>query len=479
MRARRIGLVAVLAVFWGGAAQAQPWPFTIFTSRADWTAAAGAVTTVDFEGVAPSSGYAPYDTPQGYSVFGLRFVGVSPQNAAIPYYLRIVHPGYNASYNWGSGAVLHGPSIRILGNNAGGPGSALVITPPADTYAFGLDLMTTFDEGDNYTVQVRTPSGTYTTPGPVRTALRPTRTFFGLALTERILEVRLWSFSLPVIDNVSFSASAQAPGVPRNLTASAVGTTVNISWGEPLTGGAPSTYELLASVSPGGPPVASLSTASTSLQVPGVPNGTYYLRVRAANAQGQSALSNDVTVTVGQSAGLLTLQPVAPIVAGQVLTLSWQSTPVTSSYTVVVQGGPGIGGPVPVTTAGCCTVSLPVPAAIAPGTYRFVVSVPGLTSNPIDVQILPPGPFTLSLSRTTARAGDLVTFSWHDLGLGASAQYQLLVAPSGTTSFGPLLTSPCCSLPVTIPAGAAGAYDLLVRAPNARDSNVVTLQVTP
>jgi hypothetical protein len=461
----------------GRDAMAQALPFTTFTSRTAWETAAGSVTTIDFEGIAANASYAPFDRAQGYDRFGMRFVGMSPANAAIPYYLRVVSPTYAPDYNWGSGAVMHGPPIIIQSNNVGGPNSAIVITPPADVYAMGGDIMTIFPQGENVTVQVRTTSGVY--PVPTSTAARPTRTFVGIVSPERILEVRVFSYGFPVIDNVAFSASALAPGTPTNLTATAAGSTVTISWNAPVTGGAPSQYELLASATPGGTPIASLGTANTSLSVADVPNGTYYLRVRAANAVGQSSPTAEVPVTVGGASGVITLNPAGPVALGGTVTLSWQATPVAASYTINVLGGPGIAGPTTVAAAGCCSVALPIPLNVAPGTYTLVVSSGGVTSAPIALQVLPAAPFTLSISRPSARAGEAVTFSWTDLGLGPGVQYELLAAPAGSTAFAPVAPASCCGLTVTVPAGVSGAYDLVVRGSNTRQSSAVTLQITP
>jgi hypothetical protein len=461
----------------GREATAQSFPFTTFTDRTAWLAAAGSVTTIDFESIAANGSFTAFDTAQGHTRFGMRFVGQSPANAAVPHYLRVVSPTFAPDYNWGSGSVMHGPPIILQGTNVGGPNSAIVITPPADVYAMGGDIMTVFPQGGNVTAQVRTTSGVY--PVPVSTAARPTRTFVGIVSPERILEVRVFSLGFPVIDNVAFSANALAPGTPANLSATATGSTVNISWNAPNTGGSPSLYEVVASLTPGGAPVASLGTSNTSLQVPSVPNGTYYLRVRAANAVGQSPLTGEVAVTVGTPAGLLTLAPAGPVTLGQSVTLSWQSTPVVANYTITVLGGPGIGGPTTVATAGCCSVSLAIPLNVAPGTYSVVVSGGGVTSAPIALQVLPAAPFTLSLSRTSARAGDAVTFSWTDLGLGPGIQYQLFAASPGTTAFSPVSPSGCCSLTLTMPQVAPGAYSVFVQGTNTRQSQVVTLRIDP
>ena len=91
-------------------------------------------------------------------------------------------------------------------------------------------------------------------------------------------------------------AGATAPGAPT-LTASATGSTVNVSW-TPGSGGAPASYTLSAAVTPGGTPIVSVPLGGTSVAFAGVPSGTYYLRLTASNAAGTSPLSNQVTVTV-------------------------------------------------------------------------------------------------------------------------------------------------------------------------------------
>jgi Fibronectin type III domain len=92
---------------------------------------------------------------------------------------------------------------------------------------------------------------------------------------------------------------AAAPDAPTNLIGAVAGSTVSLSWIPPVTGGAPSSYVVEAAVTPGGPVVASLPTTLTSLDVPGVRNGTYFVRVRAVNGDGTSQPSNEIAITVG------------------------------------------------------------------------------------------------------------------------------------------------------------------------------------
>jgi hypothetical protein len=122
---------------------------------------------------------------------------------------------------------------------------------------------------------------------------------------------------------------ATAPGRPENVRAIANGSTVTISWAPPASGGAATTYVLEAGTAPGAMNAASVNTgsAATSLVAQSVPQGVYYLRVKAVNASGVSAASSEVAVAVGTSTECASA-PQAPrnlvsSVAGSTLTLSW------------------------------------------------------------------------------------------------------------------------------------------------------------
>jgi hypothetical protein len=132
--------------------------------------------------------------------------------------------------------------------------------------------------------------------------------------------------------------AAQPPGAPRTLQAAATGSSVLLTWAAPTDGGAPTSYSIEAGSGPGAANVANLATGSTAVAfgAGGVPDGTYYVRVRASNGVGISAPSNEVTLVVGCTAA-----PGAPsgltIVANSagIVTLAWtQSSGQPSSYIV-------------------------------------------------------------------------------------------------------------------------------------------------
>jgi pectate lyase len=127
-----------------------------------------------------------------------------------------------------------------------------------------------------------------------------------------------------IADDPGGPGPPSAPGAPRNVGVVVNGSSATFSWHAPLTGDPPTSYALLAALSPGGPPVATLPLAVvTQATVSSVPPGTYYVRLIAMNAIGTSPASNEVTVIASgmQAPGAPLLS--AALVHGSTVTLSW------------------------------------------------------------------------------------------------------------------------------------------------------------
>jgi predicted phage tail protein len=193
----------------------------------------------------------------------------------------------------------------------------------------------------------------------------------------------------------------------------------------------------------GGPIVANLSVAGTTVTVPNVPPGTYFVRVRALNAEGTSGPSNEEVVQVGTGCQAAPNPPGGLVAteSGSNVTLNWS---------------PPAGGCPPTTyviNAGLAPGGLPRVASIPvglnttfsgtgpPGTYYVTVAAANAfgTSGPsneerVDLGCTPPGTPTAFSSNVT---GNTVLFSWGPPTTGGAATSYLLEVGrlSGATDF--------------------------------------------
>ena len=155
------------------------------------------------------------------------------------------------------------------------------------------------------------------------------------------------------------------PGTPSTFSAIASGSTVTFSW-TPATGGAAATaFQLQAGNAPSAANYGVVTVGGTSLVVPNVPNGTYYVRALAVNAHGASAPTPDAVVAVGPTLPGAPRNVTASVGAGGLLTIAWQPpsiggppthymilaghTPGSSIYQVPVSGTSIAGGVPPAT----------------------------------------------------------------------------------------------------------------------------------
>jgi hypothetical protein len=138
----------------------------------------------------------------------------------------------------------------------------------------------------------------------------------------------------------------QPPGAPRALQATATGSSVLLNWAAPIDGGAPASYSIEAGSGPGSANLANFPTRNTALSygANGIPDGTYYVRVRASNSIGVGPPSNEATLVVGCASA-----PGAPAAltivtnSGGTVTLSWQaSTGGPTSYIIEAGTAPGL-----------------------------------------------------------------------------------------------------------------------------------------
>jgi hypothetical protein len=264
-------------------------------------------STITMSWSAPSAGA----VPTGYSLLARTTPGAAP--------LVTLPLGLVTSY----GVVAPNGSfvLSVVATNAAGtspesntatvtvpqvsapPGapSGLAATAAGTTVTFTWNAPATGGTPTSYTLIAGTSPG-FTVP--LATVPLPTspRSFSVAGVPPGTYYVRLFAQNSggtsPASSEVSLTvAGASAPLAPVLNPPSVSGGTVNLSW-TPGGGGAPTGYTLTATATPSGSPLATVPLTGTSASFPGVPSGTYYLRLTAANAAGTSASSNQVTLVV-------------------------------------------------------------------------------------------------------------------------------------------------------------------------------------
>ncbi|MGE3276094.1 MAG: S8 family serine peptidase [Vicinamibacterales bacterium] len=164
-----------------------------------------------------------------------------------------------------------------------------------------------------------------------------------------------------------------APLAPQDLRATVRDRDVTLTWNS-VDQGTPATYLLEVGSSPSGSEfgVYDTGSAASSVTVRGVTPGVYYVRVRAANASGTSAASNEVRVPVGDTPGC-GVSPLPPTglsgsTSGSQVTLHWTPTaagPPPAGYLLEAGSAAGLAD-LAVFSVGATTS---VSTGVAPGVY--------------------------------------------------------------------------------------------------------------
>jgi hypothetical protein len=280
------------------------------------------------------------------------------------------------------------------------------------------------------------------------------------------------SVSSPEV-SVSVTPPNPTPGAPTGLTASFVGRTISITWTAPATGDPVTSYVLEVGSAPGLSNLVVVPVgAGLSFVAPGVPDGTFWLRVRGSNAAGTGPASQDLGVTMGVAGGCVGL-PYAPVlqvpaISGSLLSLSWDApggTVAPTSYVLFAGSAPGRSDLAVLSLAGAGTTFA---ANAPPGTYflrvagRSACGV-GAVSNDVAASVLSGGggggggvvPVPPSDVAATV-TGRVISLSWTPPSTGATpTSYVVDVGTiSGSSNLGSFNTgSTATSVSGTVPPG--------------------------
>lgn len=274
---------------------------------------------------------------------------------------------------------------------------------------------------------------------------------------------------------------ANSGGAPRNLAATVTGNRVRLTWEPPPGVDATTTYVLEA----GGSAGTTLVTVPLGPELSftaDVPNGTFFVRVRANVAGALGPASNEVVLTTPNCGTIAAPAGMTGSAASGVVTLGWSSVAGASGYLLEAGTGPGLSN-IAVVPMGLATA---LQAQVPPGTYYLRVrATSGCAtsgpSNEVAVTVVGPAPPGAPILNAPQVTEQTVQLTWSPGGGGAPTSYLLVAA-----------ASPGGAAIVSVPLGGTsaafanvpfGTYYLRLHASNAvgtsASSDEVVLQVSP
>jgi hypothetical protein len=291
----------------------------------------------------------------------------------------------------------------------------------------------------------------------------------------RVRAVNAFGTSMPSPEvETTVAIPGGRPGRTPRPRAWTSGRTLGMEWDAPIGGDPVTNYTLEVGTAPGFTDLLVLPlSAARSFSTGGVPIGTFWLRVRGANATGQGDPSEDVGMVMGPDGGCVGL-PLAPgalsaIATGPVVAFSWSapSSGVTpTGYVLYAGAAPGRTDLVSFNTGSTLTGWS---GAAPPGLYYVRVAAStacgvGPLSNevavPVGAAAPPEGPGVLS----AAVSGNVVSLSWSAPASGPAPSSYFLEAGSvsGASNIAAFDTG---STATTIGGAVApGRYFLRIRA---------------
>ncbi len=257
-------------------------------------------------------------------------------------------------------ATIPGTTPWGLQSTTSGNNLSFTWQPPLGPVPTGYVLDASLDGGATFPFSFPVATTAFSITAPDVSASARVRAIYGTS-------------SSPPSNLVAFAVGTAAPpGEVTNLLASANGSELTLAWIPPSSGGTAVATVLEAGTGPGLANLAAvpLPLGTTGLVVPGVPPGTYYLRVRRIGPVLPGPPSRDaVAVMPGSCASALSV-PVGPVItkSGGAVTIAWRlprlGSPAPAHHVLEAGTGPGLANIAVVPLSGySLTVTPP------PGTY--------------------------------------------------------------------------------------------------------------
>jgi predicted phage tail protein len=291
-------------------------------------------------------------------------------------------------------------------------------------------------------------------------------------------EAVLFGGSLQDLDGVDVGAvlypeesRRTAPRAPTTPEVSVNGSSVHVTWSRPPLGSTPASYVVEGGSAQGRSDLANFSTGSTDTGFAAdVAGGTYYLRMRSANAFGLSGASEEFAFTVGAST--CAAPPLPPLdlraeVTGSDVALSWRASPRSVVTRYVLRAGDRSG------TSNIASLDVgtatSVDVSASPGAFfitLIAVNECG-TSVPSEETVavvggapVPPGhPFNLEAAIT----GSTVVLSWGAPSVG-TGPFQYVVEVGSAPRLSDILVTPTGAHSLSATAVPPGVYYVRTRA---------------
>jgi predicted phage tail protein len=264
------------------------------------------------------------------------------------------------------------------------------------------------------------------------------------------------------------------------MAASVSGSTATLSWQPPSTGGLPTNYLLYVGTASGYSDVASAYNVGNVLTVRGdLPKGTYYARVRAANAVGTSLNSNEVRFSIGRR--LRTPGGFTVTWTGTTATLAWIAPAADSlddlptSYLLEAGTTPGASDVARVNVGNTTVYRV----EITSGTYYVRVRAQnalGESDPSEDIEVRTPGTPRAPTALSASGTGATVDLRW-TASAGGYAATSYLIEAGTAPGLANIAALPVGDVTRFITTAPPGVYYVRVRGVNARGASLASNEI--